>query len=275
MADAPEDLVKAIHEGRALIVCGAGVSRLATNNAAPGWADLIREVLKHVQALGADAALVQGCEALLKSDQTERWLAAADLIQAEMGGSAHGRYRAFLKAAIGNLEATQPAVFQELAKIGAAGNRIATTNYDNLLCAGLRRQPVTWGDPPTAAEVLSGKGPDMVVHLHGHWLTPPSVVFSKRDYDLVKSAASSQFLQQLATLNFTIVFVGCGNAGLADDNVGALLDWFRRTLGGTLARNTTCSCAIRSWKPKWPPRAWTPITYGRDYDELTGISWRG
>ena len=92
------------------------------------------------------------------------------------------------------------------------------------------------------------------------------MVFSQRDYDLVKSAAGSQFLQQLATLNFTFVFVGCGNAGLADDNVGALLDWFSQYWIGlgkkhyVLVRDSDLEAGWRD--------AVTPIVYGSDYPEL-------
>ena len=54
MADAPpEELVKAIAEGRALIVCGAGVTRLATDGKAPGWADLISLGVEHAKPTGA------------------------------------------------------------------------------------------------------------------------------------------------------------------------------------------------------------------------------
>ena len=57
----------------------------------------------------------------------------------------------FSEGAVGNLACTEPAVFQALARIGAK-NRIATTNYDNLLCAELKWQPVTWKNSLTAAE---------------------------------------------------------------------------------------------------------------------------
>ncbi len=43
--DPPRDLRDAIAEGRALVVCGAGVSQSATNRVAPGWAQLIRDAL--------------------------------------------------------------------------------------------------------------------------------------------------------------------------------------------------------------------------------------
>lgn len=224
MADLPGDLVKAIREGRALIVCGAGVSRLATGNKAPGWAQLI-EMGVDAAKRGSDPAFAESCSALLKSDKPARWLAAANMIQDELGGREDGRYRAFLKAAVGALEATEPAVIDALRQLAAARNPISTTNYDSVLCDGIGCRVISWTNPLGASECLDG-GHKAVLHLHGHWDEPASVVFSARDYERVKGDESAQFLQQLASHTRTLVFVGCSTSGLADENVGDLLDWF-------------------------------------------------
>ena len=53
MPDAPPaELKSAIADGRALIICGAGVSRAATNGAAPGWERLIRDSLVEAGVIG-------------------------------------------------------------------------------------------------------------------------------------------------------------------------------------------------------------------------------
>jgi hypothetical protein len=48
--DPPKDLSGAIAEGRALVICGAGVSRAATDGQAPGWALLIKDALAKAAA---------------------------------------------------------------------------------------------------------------------------------------------------------------------------------------------------------------------------------
>jgi hypothetical protein len=84
---APAELKAAIAEGRTLIICGAGVSRAATNGAAPGWAQLIKDALgvAKVEQPG-DAGWVKACEALLSPDErASEWLLAADIIQGKLG----------------------------------------------------------------------------------------------------------------------------------------------------------------------------------------------
>ena len=69
MADPPKELIEAIHEGRALIVCGAGVTRLATDNSAPDWAKLINLGLEHARPKsGKEPAWVRACSERLKPD---------------------------------------------------------------------------------------------------------------------------------------------------------------------------------------------------------------
>jgi hypothetical protein len=268
MADAPKELIKAIAEGRALIVCGAGVTRLAAGNAAPGWKQLIEMGIKAARPKkGKEPEWAKACKQLLKSKASNDWLNAADMVQQRLGGPTDGRYRAFLGAAVGKLKVLEPAVIEALGALGAK-NPIATTNYDDVLCRGLKRQPVNWKDAESAAEFLSGDH-DAVLHLHGHWRDSASVVFSKGDYARLRGDESAQFLQQLAAHNFTLVFVGCSNAGLADENVGELLDWFGSRWSG-LGRKHYVLVREEEAGKDWPD-AVTPVAYGEDYSELAGF----
>jgi tetratricopeptide (TPR) repeat protein len=267
MTDPPKDLVEAITEGRALIVCGAGVSRLAAGNTAPGWKQLIEMGLEHAKR-GAEPEWIKSCAALLESAKADLWLTAADMIQQQLGGCSDGRYRAFLRSAVGKLKATDSAVIEALRGLVDKNNRIATTNYDDLLCHGLKRQPVNWKDADSVAECLGGDH-DAVLHLHGNWRDPASVVFSQDDYKRLRGAESAQFLQQLAAHNFTLVFVGCSNAGLADENVGELLDWFGTRWSG-LGKKHYVLVREAELGATWPP-AVTPVAYGKEYSELAGF----
>jgi len=66
------------------------------------------------------------------------------------------------------------------------------------------------------------RDPPAVWHIHGDWDHPESIVFSQADYDRIVAKELPQFVQQTATLGFTLVFVGCSGSGLSDDNVGRL-----------------------------------------------------
>ena len=80
-------------------------------------------------------------------------------------------------------------------------------------------------------EALRGERP-AVWHIHGDFDRPDSIVFSQSDYARIASSELPQFVQKLAGLDFTLVFVGCSGSGLWDDNVGRLLDWMHRGLSG-------------------------------------------
>jgi len=97
MPDAlPVELKTAIAEGRALIVCGAGVSRAASEGKAPGWEQLIRDALAEAVKLGGGATQpwATACEAFLTSREVADWLNAANTIQQKLA-SVDGTYRAF------------------------------------------------------------------------------------------------------------------------------------------------------------------------------------
>ena len=260
----PEDLVKAIAEGRALIVCGAGVTRLATDNKAPGWAHLIEMGLDAARPTGgSDPAWVRACRERLKPDASEKdWLKVADDIQEQLGGSADGRYRAFLKAAVGELSVTKRAVIDALRTLAAARNPVSTTNYDSVLCDEIGCRVISWTNPDGAADCLEGDR-KAILHLHGHWDEPGSVIFSARDYERVKGAESTQFLQQLATHTRTLVFVGCSASGLGDENVGSLLKWFGTRWAGRGKKHYVLVHEAGRAAP-WPT-AVTPIVYGNGF----------
>ena len=260
MADVPpKDLTDAIAAGRALIVCGAGVSRAATDGAAPGWAKLIEEGLAEAAKLngGPGKPWVKACEALLASDEVGDWLNAANTIQAKLGGPSGGPYRAFFKQRIGGLKATHPAILHALKKLADAGARVATTNYDHLISQALHRDRADWTDHLRVIEALRGE-PPAVWHIHGDYDHPPSIVFSQADYDRIVKAELPQFAQRSAGLSFTLVFVACSGSGLADDNVGELLKWLHAGFAGLGDKHFVL--VADDDKDKWPAGV-TPVKF--------------
>ncbi len=143
-----DELKAAISGGKALLVCGAGVSRAVAADAAPGWKGLIESAV--------DAAPKEpgenwraACKAILSSSDSETWLSAADIVQKKLGGCTAGQYRAWLKKSVGELKATNPAL---LDAIKALKCKLATTNYDGLLRAHMGVEGKTWRNPNAVAE---------------------------------------------------------------------------------------------------------------------------
>ena len=99
------------------------------------------------------------------------------------------------------------------------------------------------------------------------WDEPESVIFSKSDYARVSSSPQAQFLQQSAAFNDTIIFIGCSNDGLADQNIGKLLDWFGDMWGGLGKRHFALVREADLVAQGWP-EAVTRIGYGAKFDDL-------
>ena len=64
-----------------------------------------------------------------------------------------------------------------------------------------------------------------VLHLHGHWEDPDSVVLGIRSYEAVKNNDYTQAVMRALGMTKSFLFVGCGDEGLADPNFGNFLAW--------------------------------------------------
>ena len=97
--------------------------------------------------------------------------------------------------------------------------------------------------------------------------SPSSVIFSHADYDRVGASHPAQFLQQSAAFTDTLIFVGCSNDGLADQNIGELLNWFGRAWGGLGKRHFALVREADLRAPGWPSGV-ARIAYGAKYEDL-------
>lgn len=150
-------------------------------------------------------------------------LSVATDVEAALGGPTGGLLREFLKETVGNLKATNPEMLEGIKAFHEAGAVIATTNYDGLLEDALDLPAVPWNRPAEVEHVVRGRSSG-VLHLHGWWREPESVVLGIRSYDAVRGSEHAQMIQKLIALGRTIVFLGYGS-GLEDPNFGSLLVW--------------------------------------------------
>jgi len=172
--------------------------------------------------------------------------------------------RAWLKDGVGKLETKNPDLLDAIKDLQC---RVATTNYDELLRNHLGATAVTWLDANSVAEVLSEERKRLIWHIHGVWYEPKSVIFSASDYARVGASAPAQFLQQHVAFADTIIFIGCSNDGLADQNIGKLLDWFSGMWGGLGRKHFALVRDSDLAAPGWP-RAVTRISYGAKFEDL-------
>jgi SIR2-like domain len=223
------DLRQEVERARVVAVVGAGVSVGATRrNPISSWVGLLDDGISRCEQLyltlpdGWGDAL----RAKLRSGRVEDLLAAADEVGASLGAPSGGEYRRWLRETVGALEVRDASVIEALRDLQIP---IATTNYDSLIEDVTGLEPVTWRDDARMVRVLR-RDEAGILHLHGHWEDPDSVVLGVRSYRDVLGDVHAQFLQQAITAFNSLLFVGCGE-GLKDPNFGALRRWLAQFAG--------------------------------------------
>src|SRR5262249_22319206 len=146
---------------------------------------------------------------------------------------------------------------------------IATTNYDGLIEDVTGLPPITWRQRTDVERFVNGDKPG-VLHLHGYWNDPASVVLGIRSYEEVLKDSHIQAILRGFVITRTLVFVGCGG-GLDDPNFKALLDWIREVFAGSSYKHYRLviekeARALRKTDPG--ERLIVPQSYGKDYAEL-------
>ena len=87
-----------------------------------------------------------------------------------------------------------------------------------------------------------------MLHLHGHYRRPETVILGIRDYQRQLGDAFAQAIQAFAVMDRTVVFAGFG-AGLGDPNFAQLLGWFGAALGGAGLATTASAGRMRRAMP--------------------------
>ena len=190
----------------------------------------------------------------------------AEQVSRRLGYPNDGEWRRWLRETLGQLKAQERAALQALRDLHVP---IATTNYDGLVEEATDRPAVTWRDRAQVERVLRGDD-EGVLHLHGHWQDPESVVLGIRSYDAVLGDAHAQTVLRSLRLRHTLVFIGCG-AGLGDPNLGALLAWSRPLLAGSEYRHfRLCRASEREELERQHPREERifPLPFGETHEDL-------
>lgn len=195
----------------------------------------------------------------------------AEDISERMRESSLGVFRGWLEDTIGKI--VMPTGAAPPALLGVLKNMpgiLATLNYDNLLEATTGYKPVTWDQAHQVQKVLRGEAPLSVLHLHGHYETPDSVVLGKTSYSEVKNDAHASVVLKSFAIHKTMLFVGCGDTVL-DPNFARLIEWAKDALADVAPRHyLLCRHAdVANFQEKLRAAPWLqPLSYGDMYEEL-------
>lgn len=254
-----EDLRKELAQGEVLVVVGTGVSIQATGGAKfAKWDELILDGIAHAQGTN----LLKDAEAERLRQQLEGGTVDDRLDVAEEVEKALGReFRLWLHKTVGALGVKDASVIDAVHGLGAP---IATTNYDDLLTRGRSVRHVPWTNVAAAQEILRGHRRDAVLHLHGSFDDPDSVVLGRQSYQKLLASSGAQGVQQGLAATKALLFIGCGD-GLTDPNLGHLLDWVDEAFGDSVYRHYRL---CRTAEQKAPKGRLFDVAYGDDFDDL-------
>ena len=169
--------------GDLIIVVGSGVSVNATNNyPVASWHGLLEEGLRYSEAwAGADLTWLDIQRQRLTSRNIKDLLSVASAIEAKLGAPNGMRFQEFVRSSFRDLRPTNPGMLNGVRALHQAGALIATTNYDGLLEHALGMTAVPWTEGAKMLEVLMRRQQG-VLHLHGWWNSPDSVVLGEVSY---------------------------------------------------------------------------------------------
>lgn len=216
-----------------VFVLGAGVTLGAVAGtevaAHASWGGLIQHGLRTAVDFGRlDQADADRLAALLDSNNPGLWIGAAQQLSDALGAPLGGEFARWLRESVGSFEQNivNRSVLDPIRDFAKMGVTLATVNYDGVLEAVTEQPAVTWTERAKAERVLRGEAHG-VLHLHGHWEKPESIVLGTSSYDAVVRDEHARTALEAMRMLRTFVFIGHG-AGLADPNWGSFLDWTER-----------------------------------------------
>ena len=169
-----------IAQGRVVIIAGTGVSiagcggQKIEGHLVASWPGLLQHGLEYCRTLGAadneDAELLGN---QIKSNKTNFLISAAEDISQRLQSRSPGVFRGWLKNTVGALVLEHREILDALTALPGV---LATLNYDSLIEQASGRKSVTWLREDKVQEILRREITDGVLHLHGWFDEPESVV---------------------------------------------------------------------------------------------------
>jgi ubiquinone/menaquinone biosynthesis C-methylase UbiE len=180
------------------------------------------------------------------------------------------QYEKWLQNSVGRLKySSRAAVLAEYLKAFAAKQiPLITTNYDGMLEAATGLEGITWQDRTRLYRQLDRKAgqPARIIHLHGHYEWPESVVLGIRDY---ATLLGNEFLAAWRTsLGFTnsLLFVGFG-MGIDDPHFSKFVHFTQEVMrDGDKEIYRLCRAEERDELIK--QKMGIPVVYGNDFKQL-------
>ncbi|QDV90589.1 hypothetical protein RAS2_16690 [Phycisphaerae bacterium RAS2] len=214
-----------------VVVVGAGVACSATNQPHASWRGLLSHGIRHLVQNHFQQKRGNELEVSLRNAfnpfDLRLVLEHAELVERNLSTPDTKAFAQWLESAFADFKANDDdeikAPLYSLRDIHEAGALLLTTNYDSLLSDITGAPAVTWEEHEDFHRVMTRQKTG-ILHIHGHWQRPSSIVLGRSSYDRVVADIEFQQLFRTLWLDWSWVYVGCGD-GLDDPNLGRLLEW--------------------------------------------------
>jgi type II secretory pathway predicted ATPase ExeA len=253
------NLLATIKKGRPVIILGAGVSK-AICSRAPSWDQAMLGAIDEVIRISPDLEMEgRALTQLVNANSTDYRWQAAGFAARHLGYPNGAGWKDWLARTFGDLTPDQPALARA---IDAIGLPIVTTNYDTLFEQAIGvPDGVVVQDSSAFVDAVKEKQ-RRVMHLHGIWSRPETVLWSQESYHHQLKDKFIQICRNWISVEGAIL-IGCG-ATLDDPNFS---DW--SSFLGLVAERTECPVIrLACDEDKCKSEDDAVLSYGKCYSEL-------
>lgn len=252
-----------------VVVVGSGVS-CATTRKALSWQALIASGAERCQSLKPATSwfsIVQSQldpadkDQLSAEDRNDMLIQAAESVEQKLKRFGDGEFSEWLRDTFEHLEAEEPSLIKAIVDLDLP---IVTTNYDDLITKASDLKFLTWQEERKASRFLLGDD-RRVLHLHGHWDEPESIILGIRSYEVVRHNEHTQTVMKSLATTKNLLFIGCGDDGLNDPNFGNFMSWLKAFDNHAERRHYRL---VRNADKRDPQGRLFCVGYGDDYEEL-------
>lgn len=269
-----QTLISSLNKRKAFVIAGAGVSSASidpdSRKIFGTWTNLLHYGISFCcDKCHRDATWGDFCRTFLDNGHatTEELLKIGDEIWDCL--EAHGKVQEWLDI----FDKALPEYRELISAIKALGVPIATANYDNLLEDVTQLTPITLQETQKVEDFIKDdQKQKYILHLHGYYKKPDSIVLGQKSYDRIVKDEFAQFINKyLITVYDAVIFVGFGQ-GVYDQNFSLIFKWVSAYLNRTklyhLVLNRYINATKQTHQDNGNPNV-VVLGYGDNYDDLT------
>ncbi|GAB3986390.1 hypothetical protein GCM10028807_03710 [Spirosoma daeguense] len=263
-----DELLQVLKKGEAIVIAGTGVSASVaySNTLIRSWPLLLRHGVDFCCTHCHDHNEVsEACRLFdaTKNASLNELLTIGDEIQEYL--IKNSLMEAWLETVFAGLSPEDQRLIRALEKLHIP---IATTNYDRLFEDITGLPGISWRDTAKLHRFLNGQE-QAILHLHGHFRDPSSIILGKRSYETLLEEEFAQFAEQSLFSRYNVVFVGFGDS-TKDPNFSRLLTWSRKYLSATQVFRIVRESEVDNLRQEHQKLGYKiqTVSYGSNYGDL-------